>query len=57
MGDYAKFGEFSAAISATVQNGPQLELSATLSMMFDDQEPVRVIGVISAGAVTAKGQL
>ncbi|KAE8153299.1 hypothetical protein BDV25DRAFT_137055 [Aspergillus avenaceus] len=54
--DYARLGDFGAAIVAG-DEGPGLQLTATLTMLFDDQDPVRVKGVISGTPLRADGEL
>ncbi|OCL00817.1 uncharacterized protein K441DRAFT_710237, partial [Cenococcum geophilum 1.58] len=50
--DNAKLGDFGASISVGT-GGPELKLTATLTLEFEDQEPIEVRGDISAGTIGA----
>ncbi|KAE8131103.1 hypothetical protein BDV38DRAFT_289020 [Aspergillus pseudotamarii] len=54
--DYAKLGGFGAAIIAG-DAGPILQLNATLTLLFDDQPPIRVRGYINGDIERAEGGL
>ncbi|KNG89245.1 hypothetical protein ANOM_002147 [Aspergillus nomiae NRRL 13137] len=51
---HAILGDFGATILATEG---ELELSTTLTLLFDDQRPIRVTGKIKASALGAGGEL
>ncbi|KAE8165389.1 hypothetical protein BDV40DRAFT_297418 [Aspergillus tamarii] len=54
--DYATLGEFGAAIIPG-DAGPILQLNTTLTLLFDDQSPIRVRGYINGDIERAEGGL
>lgn len=47
-------GDFGASI---IPQEGRLELRSTMKLLFDDQEPIRIKGVIGGSAVRASGRL
>lgn len=57
LSPFAYFSEFSASIGANTKYGMCLELNATLTLIMEDSDPIRVKGMLVGTIRGARGAL